>query len=438
MGYQNVRALTPIRHSGVLRIPGQTSGDNAQDFVAEDTQANRLVALGYATSLGIAAAPVVPGQSNVAGGGRDLVIRELPATTSTADAATRTKTVYEYLVNIGNAYDLFNTDTEGLTGTPGVVDFIQLISGTTYNEFAQLRVTVDGVVVMQATPVSVIFGNWWGAIGNLPYWTSHLYQAGMHQIFKYPIPWRTSCRIEYVVPTPQAGDYTGMANPQNLFVQLQYRVGQRSAWAFGAKGVPILAIDGSSPVGVDVAGVNNFGLDMPAATQNSFKVLATFPAGVPVILAGYSQVNTRFSVGGNLSWMETCHATWDSTVTPSLVAPTMWKTSGIEDFFGGSYYSDLVNRALVTVQTKATDGVTVNGTANIDAVARRFGNDAYQSGGMDRGASFVVDLLGKYNGGVLLPNGGSFGSVGKGAGKAASNVGMRWAYVLFYYTYIGP
>lgn len=68
MGYQTVRALTPIRHSGVLRIPGQTSGDNAQDFVAEDTQANRLVALGYATSLGVAAAPVVPGQAAVVRG----------------------------------------------------------------------------------------------------------------------------------------------------------------------------------------------------------------------------------------------------------------------------------------------------------------------------------------------------------------------------------
>lgn len=57
MGYQTVRALVPIRHSGVLRVPGQTSGDNAQDFVAEDSQANRLVALGYATSLGVASDP---------------------------------------------------------------------------------------------------------------------------------------------------------------------------------------------------------------------------------------------------------------------------------------------------------------------------------------------------------------------------------------------
>lgn len=57
MGYQTVRALVPIRHSGVLRVPGQTTGDNAQDFVAEDSQANRLVALGYVTSLGAASEP---------------------------------------------------------------------------------------------------------------------------------------------------------------------------------------------------------------------------------------------------------------------------------------------------------------------------------------------------------------------------------------------
>lgn len=57
MGYQTVRALVPIRHSGVLRIPGQTTGDNKQDFVAEDSQVARLVALGFVTSLGVAPDP---------------------------------------------------------------------------------------------------------------------------------------------------------------------------------------------------------------------------------------------------------------------------------------------------------------------------------------------------------------------------------------------
>ena len=73
MGYQTVRALTPIRHSGVLRIPGQTSGDNAQDFVAEDTQANRLVALGYATSLGVASAPITPGMTSLGSCGYNVL-----------------------------------------------------------------------------------------------------------------------------------------------------------------------------------------------------------------------------------------------------------------------------------------------------------------------------------------------------------------------------
>lgn len=57
MGYQTVRALVPIRHSGVLRIPGQTSGDNAQDFVAEDSQVERLVRLGFVEPLGGAPTP---------------------------------------------------------------------------------------------------------------------------------------------------------------------------------------------------------------------------------------------------------------------------------------------------------------------------------------------------------------------------------------------
>lgn len=64
MGYQNVRALTSVRHNGVLRIPGQTSGDNAQDFVAEDSQVARLVALGVVTALGVAAAPADPNQAS--------------------------------------------------------------------------------------------------------------------------------------------------------------------------------------------------------------------------------------------------------------------------------------------------------------------------------------------------------------------------------------
>lgn len=60
MGYQTVRALIPVRHNGVLRIPGQTAGDNAQDFVAEDSQVARLVALGVVTSLGVAPTPSSP------------------------------------------------------------------------------------------------------------------------------------------------------------------------------------------------------------------------------------------------------------------------------------------------------------------------------------------------------------------------------------------
>lgn len=52
MPYQIVRALSPIRHSGKLRIPGQVSGDNAQDFVVEDGVAAKLITAGYVSSLG--------------------------------------------------------------------------------------------------------------------------------------------------------------------------------------------------------------------------------------------------------------------------------------------------------------------------------------------------------------------------------------------------
>lgn len=85
MGYQTVRALVPIRHSGVLRVPGQTSGDNAQDFVAEDSQANRLVALGYATSLGVAADPTPPGGGSGVGA---VAVNRAAAIASLGDSIT--------------------------------------------------------------------------------------------------------------------------------------------------------------------------------------------------------------------------------------------------------------------------------------------------------------------------------------------------------------
>lgn len=88
MGYQTVRALVPIRHSGVLRVPGQTSGDNAQDFVAEDSQANRLVALGYATSLGVAAEPKSAASAVIAGSARLSPPTPLIEPALTAEAVT--------------------------------------------------------------------------------------------------------------------------------------------------------------------------------------------------------------------------------------------------------------------------------------------------------------------------------------------------------------
>lgn len=59
MGYKTVRATKPVRHNNVLRVPGQTTGENAQDFVVSDASADRLVALGVITVLGVAAEPEV-------------------------------------------------------------------------------------------------------------------------------------------------------------------------------------------------------------------------------------------------------------------------------------------------------------------------------------------------------------------------------------------
>lgn len=59
MGYKNVRAIKPVRHNNVLRVPGQTTGASSQDFVASDAAATRLVELGVVTILGVAAEPEI-------------------------------------------------------------------------------------------------------------------------------------------------------------------------------------------------------------------------------------------------------------------------------------------------------------------------------------------------------------------------------------------
>lgn len=57
MGYQLVRALTPVKHDGVLRVPGQTTGANAQDFVLADASAALLISLAIVSFQAVAAAP---------------------------------------------------------------------------------------------------------------------------------------------------------------------------------------------------------------------------------------------------------------------------------------------------------------------------------------------------------------------------------------------
>ena len=57
MSYQRVRALVPVRHDGVVRIPGQTTGENLQDFVVRAEQATRLIQQGLVSYIEDAQAP---------------------------------------------------------------------------------------------------------------------------------------------------------------------------------------------------------------------------------------------------------------------------------------------------------------------------------------------------------------------------------------------
>lgn len=63
MNYQTVRALQAIRHNGILRIPGQATGANAQDFVVDELTATRLTSLGFASTIGPGVPPEPDGVS---------------------------------------------------------------------------------------------------------------------------------------------------------------------------------------------------------------------------------------------------------------------------------------------------------------------------------------------------------------------------------------
>ncbi len=55
MGFKFVRALQVIRHDNVLRIPGQTAGANAQDFIVSDAAATLMESAGLIQVLSTAA-----------------------------------------------------------------------------------------------------------------------------------------------------------------------------------------------------------------------------------------------------------------------------------------------------------------------------------------------------------------------------------------------
>jgi len=118
MSFQRVRALVPVRHDGVLRIPGVTTGENAQDFVVRVAQAARMIELGLVAFIEAAEPPATgleqvfvdsggtlrrPGGGAIGGGGG------ASANTVTANGA-------EYAKN-----DFFRTlEKVGFTGSSSV------------------------------------------------------------------------------------------------------------------------------------------------------------------------------------------------------------------------------------------------------------------------------------------------------------------------------
>lgn len=216
MGYQTVRALIPIRHSGVLRIPGQTSGENAQDFVVEDSQATRMVGLGYVAALGVAAAPeqALPasefdvvvdatgrpskvrrrtgGGAAVLGGGAGLQSLYDRPSDHRSYAFTR-----EYAqVAINDTLELL-----AISGT-GVVDMVQIIANTLEGGFdSRVRIYVDGETVASIDCELQMFGalyihNHTTAMFHVPHARVGKSQTGLQYWLKWPIPFSSSIRIE--------------------------------------------------------------------------------------------------------------------------------------------------------------------------------------------------------------------------------------------------
>ena len=57
MPFQLVRALLPIKHDNVLRVPGQTTGTNAQDFVVSESVAAKMISQGLVSFQSVSGPP---------------------------------------------------------------------------------------------------------------------------------------------------------------------------------------------------------------------------------------------------------------------------------------------------------------------------------------------------------------------------------------------
>lgn len=315
MPYQTVRALTPIRHSGVLRVPGQIGGENSQDFVVEDTQANRLVALGYATSLGVAAAPVVPGQATGGGGTLDKLLPII-------DASKGYVTKCEKIENVATSASQTIIDTTA-AGKPGVVSCIYLVTDTaSFFRDGRMQVYVDG----ESTPsIDVEMHNFgtYNMQANNSYWTSRFQAQSADEtaagnnipsatciVFKYPIFYKTGVRI---VMVPASGVTS------RLFSNVIYHEGYTLPWKLKC-----------STRGY----ANRLTAQGKTQFENRQIKMLDRPSGQAGVIAG---MTLTFPVFG-ASVLENNIVLYGANQLLDGTADPLFNTSGGEDFFGDFYF----------------------------------------------------------------------------------------------------
>lgn len=169
MSFQRVRALVPVRHDNVLRIPGVTTGENAQDFVVRVAQATRMIELGLVSFIEAADPPATgleqvfvdsagtlrrPGGGVVGGGSSG------PGVYSAMIAAhpTRDKTT-QFLDVSGNlAHMVPEAGNTGAWATPGYMSSIAATNGGITMAAGRLNWTPAGESLLWMGAFNTAFG----------------------------------------------------------------------------------------------------------------------------------------------------------------------------------------------------------------------------------------------------------------------------------------